>query len=145
MALMRGRRCSAINPVAEDVSGKHNDLGDKIQMGRKINRSPNTYEEITSGIGFEVEGVGDTRAGRRARPVGERQGKDEGTCPLLEQSAAALIQTPRGGANWIGSSLRDGSRAGFYFRLGSPVGPGPGSARGFESGLSGGPKPSFHQ
>ena len=81
-----GEKMQCHNPVLEDLSGISNNLGYKVQVGRKIIRSPNTSEEITSGIGFEAEGEGDTRTGRRVRPDGERQGKEEGTCPVSSGS-----------------------------------------------------------
>ena len=67
------------SPIVEDLSGRNINLGYKIQLGRKINRSPSTSKETTTSLGFEVGGEDGTRARRSMRPEGERLDKAEGT------------------------------------------------------------------
>ena len=77
-----GEKVQCYSPAAEDLSGINDDLEYKIQLGRKINRSPNTSKETTTGLGFEVEGEDGTCVGRSVRPEVERSGKDERTRPI---------------------------------------------------------------
>ena len=56
-----GEKMQCHNSVAEDLSGRRNNLEFKAQVGRKFIRPPKTYEEITSGIGLNAEGKGYTR------------------------------------------------------------------------------------
>ena len=108
------------NSVAKDLSGRRNNLGFKTQVGRKFIRSPKTSEEITLGIGLDAEGEGYTRVGRRVRPGGEGQGKEDGACPVSSSSVGQFQFQEEGQAG--SSQVREAGRGtGSDLVLGSKV------------------------
>ena len=75
-------KVQCFSPIAEDLPSRNIDLGYNIQWGGKINRSPRTSEETTTGLGFKVEGEDGTRVRRSMRPEGEGLRKADGTRPV---------------------------------------------------------------